>query len=83
MVSAAVSSTAVVSSNKNKLQKTVLFLALLFSIQLHAQKIEGVWEGTLIIRGDVKTTMRIRMEIVEKDSSYFGILYYLCKMMMY
>ncbi len=57
------------------MQKTVLFLALLFSIQLHAQKIEGVWEGTLIIRGDVKTTMRIRMEIVEKDSSYFGILY--------
>ncbi len=57
------------------MQKLLLFSALLFSLQLHAQKIEGVWEGSLLIRGDTKTTMRIRMEIVEKDSSYFGILY--------
>ncbi|MEQ1797983.1 MAG: hypothetical protein ABL872_08520 [Lacibacter sp.] len=58
------------------MQKTVLFLALLFSLQLHAQKIEGVWEGTLFLNGNAKTTMKIRMEIVERDSSnYFGILY--------
>jgi len=58
------------------LQKTLLFLALLFSFQLHAQKIEGVWEGTLFLNGNAKTTMKIRMEIAERDSSnYFGILY--------
>jgi len=58
------------------LQKTLLLLALLFSFQLHAQKIDGVWEGTLFLYGSSKTTMKIRMEIVEKDSSnYFGILY--------
>lgn len=58
------------------MQKLLLFLALLFSFQLHAQKIEGVWEGTLFLNGTVKTTMKIRMEIVERDSSnYFGILY--------
>ena len=58
------------------MQKTLLFLALLFSFQLHAQKIEGVWEGTLFLNGNAKTTMKIRMEIAERDSSnYFGILY--------
>jgi len=43
-------------------------------MQLNAQKIEGVWEGSLYIRGDEKTTMKVRMEIVERDSSYFGSL---------
>lgn len=57
------------------MQKILLFIALLFSMQLNAQKIEGVWEGSLYIRGDEKTTMKVRMEIVERDSSYFGILY--------
>lgn len=58
------------------MQKLLLFSALLFSLQLHAQKIEGVWEASLFLYGNTKTPMKIRMEIVEKDSGgYFGILY--------
>lgn len=57
------------------MQKFLLFSALLFSLQLHAQKAEGVWEGTLFLNGSAKTPLKIRMEIVEQDSSCFGILY--------
>ncbi len=37
---------------------------------------EGVWEGTLFLKANTKATMKIRMEIVERDDAgFFGILY--------
>jgi len=68
---------AVVSSNKeNGLQKYLLFGALLFSLQLHAQNLEGVWEGKLNLENKRDKNMSIRMELVQQDSNHiFGLLY--------
>jgi hypothetical protein len=67
---------AVVSSNKeNELQKFLLFSVLLFSLQLHSQNLQGVWEGKLNLENKRDKNMSIRMELVQQDSNYFGLLY--------
>lgn len=60
---------------KNDLQKFLLFGALLFSLQLQAQNLEGVWEGKLQLENKRDNNMSIRLEIVQQDSNFFGLLY--------
>jgi hypothetical protein len=68
---------AVVSSNKeNRLQKFLLFGALLISLQLHTQNLQGVWEGKLNLENKRDKNMSIRLELLQQDSNnIFGLLY--------
>lgn len=66
---------AVVSSIKKDLRTIALFIFLVSSLCSHAQQMAGVWEGDLLLNGNKKTTMKIRMEIMEQENNYYGILY--------
>lgn len=57
------------------MQKFLLLGTLLFSLQLHAQNLQGVWEGKLNLNNSGSRYMNVRLELVKQDSSFFGLLY--------
>lgn len=58
------------------MNKLLLFSALLFSLQIQAQNLEGVWEGKLQLENKRDNNMSIRLELLQQDSNnFFGLLY--------
>lgn len=56
--------------------RAFLFLAaILLSSLLPAQNITGVWEGSFLMNGSKKQKMSVRVELMETDGEYIGIVY--------
>lgn len=53
----------------------LLFIALSFSLELSAQTLAGVWEGSFALRGSKKQKMNVRVELMETDGEYIGVIY--------
>ncbi len=55
--------------------KFLLFVLLFCSFQSSAQNLSGVWEGRLNKHEDGDKSMRVRLELLQSEGSWFGILY--------
>lgn len=54
---------------------TFIFLFCSPLLVLSAQNLSGVWEGRLNMREDGDKGMRVRLELLQSEGSWFGILY--------
>lgn len=52
-------------------------LLLLFSaaLQTYAQNLRGVWEGKVVLDRSKNTKLTLRLELIEQEGAYYGILY--------
>lgn len=52
-------------------------LLLLFSasLQTYAQNLAGVWEGSVLLEGSKNHKLNLRLEIIQQEGAYYGILY--------
>ena len=57
------------------MQKLFFFAAILFTSQLSAQNLQGVWEGKLNLNEKGSKYLNVRLELKQEDSSLFGLLY--------
>lgn len=53
----------------------LFFIAFSFSAALTAQTLAGVWEGSFLLRGSKKQKMNVRVELMETDGEYIGVVY--------
>jgi hypothetical protein len=53
----------------------LFFIALSFFADLSAQTLAGVWEGSFALRGSKKQKMNVRVELMETDGEYIGVVY--------
>jgi hypothetical protein len=53
----------------------LFFIALSFSAALSAQTLAGVWEGSFALKGSKKQKMNVRVELMETDGEYIGVVY--------
>ena len=53
----------------------LLFNAIVFCSTLFAQNITGVWEGSFLLHENKKQKMNVRLELIESDGEYIGVLY--------
>lgn len=58
-----------------KARGILFFIALSFSLELSAQTLAGVWEGSFALRGSKKQKMNVRVELMETDGEYIGVIY--------
>jgi hypothetical protein len=58
-----------------KARALLFFIALSFSLELSAQTLAGVWEGSFALRGSKKQKMNVRVELMETDGEYIGVIY--------
>lgn len=56
--------------------RAFLFLITIgFSSTLLAQNLAGVWEGNFLLNGNKKQKMSVRVELMETDGEYIGVVY--------
>lgn len=65
----------IVSSASMQARAFLLFTAIIFCSTLLAQNITGVWEGSFLMNGRQKQKMNVRVELMETDGEYIGIVY--------
>lgn len=53
----------------------LFFTAVVFCSTLFAQNITGVWEGSFLMNGRQKQKMNVRVELMETDGEYIGMVY--------
>lgn len=58
-----------------QLRAFLFLIAIVFSSTLLAQNLAGVWEGNFLLNGNKKQKMSVRVELMETDGEYIGILY--------
>lgn len=58
-----------------KARALLFFIALSFSSVLSAQNLAGVWEGNFLLNGNKKQKMSVRVELMETDGEYIGVVY--------
>jgi len=58
-----------------QLRAFLFFVVIIFSSTLVAQNLAGVWEGSFLLNGNKKQKMSVRLELMETDGEYIGIVY--------
>lgn len=58
-----------------QLRAFLFLIAIVFSSTLLAQNLAGVWEGSFLLNGNKKQKMNVRVELMETDGEYIGIVY--------
>jgi hypothetical protein len=58
-----------------QLRVFLFLITILLSSLLPAQNITGVWEGSFLMNGRQKQKMNVRVELMETDGEYIGIVY--------
>jgi hypothetical protein len=58
-----------------QLRAFLFFVVIIFSSTLPAQNLAGVWEGNFLLNGSKKQKMSVRVELMETDGEYIGIVY--------
>ncbi|MEJ8843089.1 hypothetical protein WG954_11930 [Lacibacter sp. H375] len=58
-----------------QLRAFLFLIAIGFSSTLPAQNLAGVWEGNFLLNGSKKQKMSVRVELMETDGEYIGIVY--------
>jgi hypothetical protein len=57
-----------------QLRAFLFFIVIVFSSTLVAQSLTGVWEGSFLLNGSKKQKMSVRVELIETDGEYVGIV---------
>ena len=57
-----------------QLRAFLFLIAVVFSSTLPAQNLTGVWEGSFFLNGNKKQKMNVRVELMETDGEYIGIV---------
>lgn len=57
-----------------QLRAFLFFVVIIFSSTLVAQNLAGVWEGSFLLNGSKKQKMSVRVELMETDGEYIGIV---------
>lgn len=57
-----------------QLRAFLFFITTVFSSTLPAQNLAGVWEGSFLLNGNKKQKMNVRVELMETDGEYIGIV---------
>ncbi len=57
------------------LRAFLFFIFIGFCSTLFAQTLAGVWEGSFLIHGSKKQKMSVRVELMETDGEYIGVVY--------
>lgn len=58
-----------------QLRAFLFLITILLSSLLPAQKLSGVWEGSFFMNGSKKQKMNVRVELMETDGEYIGLVY--------
>jgi hypothetical protein len=58
-----------------QLRAFLFFITTVLSSTLLAQNLAGVWEGSFLLNGNKKQKMNVRVELMETDGEYIGIVY--------
>lgn len=58
-----------------QLRAFLFLVVILFSSTLLAQNLAGVWEGSFLLNASKKQKMSVRVELMETDGEYIGIIY--------
>jgi hypothetical protein len=58
-----------------QLRSFFFFTVIVFCSTSFAQNITGVWEGSFLLNGNKKQKMSVRVELMETDGEYIGIVY--------
>jgi hypothetical protein len=57
-----------------QLRAFLLLVSFLFCSTLFAQTVAGVWEGSLLVNGSKKQKLNVRIELMEQDGVFVGII---------
>lgn len=57
-----------------QLRSLYFFIAIAFCSTSLAQNLAGVWEGSFLLNGSRKQKMNVRLELMETDGEYIGIV---------
>jgi hypothetical protein len=58
-----------------QLRSSLFLLTFLFGSTMFAQTLAGVWEGNFLLNGNKKQKMSVRVELMETDGEYIGVVY--------
>lgn len=58
-----------------QLRAFLFLVVIMFSSTLLAQNLAGVWEGSFLLNASKKQKMSVRVELMETDGEYIGIIY--------